>query len=97
MTPDLTARLTWEEEIRASLAASAVPSHLHDGLLAYVLEHRPCGAYLGAVLAGDLFGAVRRADPESLAGLSATVAWIIGYAPAVAVGSQNAVALWGGA
>ena len=72
----------------------AVPEHLREGLLAYVLEGRPTGGFLYAVLTNDLFEAVGRADEKSLAGLFAIIGWLYNEAPADCYGDVDKVKAW---
>jgi hypothetical protein len=53
----------------AALREAGVPAHLHEGLALYAFERILPGSFLQAVLCNDLRQAVRRADPDSAAGL----------------------------
>jgi len=77
-----------------ALQASAVPEHLRAGLVRYVADGILPGSFLQAVLVNDLTQAVLRADPSSLAGLSALVTLLVDHVPAVAWGSRTAVLAW---
>lgn len=77
-----------------SLIASFVPPSLHLGLVAYLAHHIAPGSFLRAVLENDLIEAVRRADPESQAGLHALVRWLLEEAPVRAWTSPEDVQQW---
>jgi hypothetical protein len=66
-----------------------VPQHVKDTLTRYV-EHRILpGGFLTAVLSNDLFGAVDRADSESLANLTDIVRYVWVALPMEAWGSKD--------
>lgn len=71
-----------------------IPEHIHDGLAAYVATGRPTGSCLRAILTNDLFGAMRRADDEVMAGMPAICAFLLNYVPAGAYGSEEKVVAW---
>lgn len=71
-----------------------VPQHLREGLFAYVIDGRPTGDFLAAVLANDLRDAFARADDRSLAGLRAIIHALYMAAPALCHGSREKVAQW---
>lgn len=64
-----------------------VPEHLRGGVERYVREGIQPGHFLCAVIDNDLFEAVRRGGPESLAGLKSLVSWFDMFAPAPCYGS----------
>lgn len=74
-----------------------VPPHMHEGLLAYVIERCPPGGFLWAVLSNDLQGAVGRADDENIRNIPAIVNWLYNEAPAACWGGHAQVARWLGA
>ena len=76
------------------LALARVPPNLRGGLLIYREHGIRTGSYLQAVMAGDLFDAMRRGDPASLAGLKATVDFIHNHMPTNSVGSREALERW---
>jgi len=83
-----------EAEYRTRLHTYQVPAHLHEGLVAYFVYHRPPGSFLRAVLENDLRHAVQRADPASLAGLSHVVAFVCDATPAASWGAPASVRTW---
>jgi hypothetical protein len=70
------------------------PEHLREGLLEYVRQGRPVGSFLEAVISGDLFDAVQRADPQALASLGDIVRLLTWYAPAGCYGSRDRYQAW---
>lgn len=81
-------------EIRRQLDALRVPVHLHDGLVAYLVDRRPTGQFLRAVLENNLVEAVMRADPASLAGLRPLLLFLVNQATSTCWGSPTLVAAW---
>lgn len=74
-----------------SSIVAAVPKRLVDGVTRYVEYGILPGSFLRAVLSNDLMGAVRRADPESLASLPALCCWIYNAVPRHVYGSIEAM------
>jgi predicted signal transduction protein with EAL and GGDEF domain len=72
----------------------AIPHHLRAGLAMYFDQRVETGAFLRSVLENDLVGAAKRADRISFYSLHPLVNVLIGYAPAHAWGSKEAVARW---
>ena len=72
----------------------AVPSHLHNGIVSYVVDHRKPGHFLTAVVQNDLSSAVSHADEASLKGLGAVVAFFYNEPTSVCWGSPEKVAAW---
>lgn len=81
-------------ELEQSLAAYAVPEHLHDGLILYVTDHVLPGGFLSAVLRNDLLDAFNRADDESMAAMPNLVKWLYNCAPSPCWRSADAVRRW---
>lgn len=86
--------LSDEDELRHELERHGVPPHLRDGLLGYVLHHRPTGDHLRAVISNDLLHALGYADLLSHAGIHNTVKWCYGNIPGIGYGSPEAYRLW---
>lgn len=53
-----------------------IPENIQGGLLRYVQHHVQPGSFLTAVICGDLFEAVRRADKESLKVIPLIATWL---------------------
>lgn len=73
--------------------------NLHNGYLAHTLEnylmhgYEP-GGFTTAVIAGDLFGAVARADHYNRPAIAEIAEAVLNTCPAHAVGSYEAVRAW---
>lgn len=83
-----------DEARAAQRALERVPEGLHGGLLRYLDHHIKPGHFLTAVLEGNLFEALGRADAASRAGLFDIGAYLYNFAPAPAWGSKLKVQLW---
>ena len=70
------------------------PVHMREGVALYLLRGVPPGDFLLAVLSGDLFEAVNRADKANKVRLPDFVQLFQTYAPAMAYGSQDKVRAW---
>lgn len=55
---------------------SAIPAYTKEALDRYEEQHLRPGGFLTAVLEGDLFGAVARADDTNLAALAPLVVYV---------------------
>ena len=73
-----------------------IPEHMHGALIRYFESGRRPGDFLTAVLAGDLFEAVSRADTGNLAALHGYAIWLHNYVPGRpnGWGSYEAVTQW---
>jgi len=71
-----------------------VPERTKAAIDAWVKYAQPCGHFVTAVLANDLFEACARADDENLTALSATVAYIYNECPSACWGSQKHLNAW---
>jgi hypothetical protein len=60
----------------------------------WVLDGRPPGQFVQSVLKGDLFGAFRHGDPESLTALAAIVDYVYNKIPSTCWGSQEKMHNW---
>lgn len=74
--------------------AHSVPRHLREGFTEYLLRGRPTGSFLEALIAGDLFDAVVRADPMSGAWIDMIARVLVQFAPADAWGSREKYQAW---
>jgi hypothetical protein len=86
--------VTSDAILKVGLVHTQVPEHLHEGLIAYILDGRPTGGFLQAAISGDLFQSVARGDLRSQAGLANLVIFLVNHAPAGAFGSYEAYASW---
>ena len=71
-----------------------VPEHCIGGLVAYIVQGRPVGDFLTALLSNDLMGALRRADDVNMYALHAYGRFLHNAAPYSCYGSADAVAKW---
>lgn len=53
-----------------------IPDNIKGGLTRYVENHIKPGGFLTAMICGDLFEAVRRADPESQKVIPLVAIWL---------------------
>lgn len=71
-----------------------IPQHMHDGLADYILHGVEPGPFLTAVLEGDLFEALGRADGTNVNALDAYGMFLYNDAPAGCYGSVDKYAAW---
>lgn len=71
-----------------------IPSHLWPGLRAYVMDGRPVGTFLRAVIGNNLKDSVAHADATSLAALVDIVRWFYNEAPSACWGGPQRYADW---
>lgn len=84
----------YRRRLRTHLVLEQVPYTLWDGLVEYLVERRPTGSFLTAVLSNDLTSACLRADLFNRPRLATVVLFLVNYAPANAWGSEKNVAAW---
>lgn len=85
------------ESLASSLAAHGVPEHLHDGLIAYVVDGRQTGGFLRACLENNLVDAAMRAGADlTIEELRSVAKWIFNDAPPRCWGSPGVVKTWRG-
>jgi len=71
-----------------------IPEHMVDGLVRYIVQGVPPGSFLTAVLSGDLFEALRRADDINQSALVGYARFLTNYAPIGSYGSPGSVTEW---
>ena len=71
-----------------------LPHHMIDGVVRYVVNGIPPGSFLSAVIGGDLFEALSRADDVNKEALASYGTFFVNYAPSGCFGSPTAVAEW---
>lgn len=91
MGDDPSARVTWQLEARARLL---LPSHMIDGLVAYIESGRRPGDFLLHVLANDFVGAAVRADFTNKQFFSNYALVLSGFMPVGSWGSMPVVESW---
>lgn len=73
-----------------------IPDHLRESLVEWVLHARPTGSCLAAILRGDLFDAVARADAMTLYAIPTIASWLWNRCPGPCFGSAKKVEEWKG-
>lgn len=68
--------------------------HTQESLERYFVHGLPPGGFVEAVLAGELYRAVAKADPWNKKTLAAIVTWIAVNAPPNSYGSYDVVEAW---
>jgi hypothetical protein len=71
-----------------------VPSHLLEALIAYGKKQHSVGSFLGHVLENNLFEAICRADPDSLAAIKDISMFVHWELPVQCHGSKENVRSW---
>lgn len=73
---------------------SLIPTHMHEGVEAYVMTGRPCGDFLTALLANDFMEAAGRADDHNLNALKGWAIFLYCHVPSGCRGSYEHVRAW---
>lgn len=81
-------------EYYSSPRFGACPENVIESLRAYALIGRPLGGFLEAVIAGDLYQAVARADQVNACSLAVIVAYIHNEMPPECYGSPERYIDW---
>lgn len=68
---------------------AAIPAHMQESIMNYVLRKIPVGNFLKAVICNNLREAVGYADEENLPLLKIYVQWFYNVCPANLVGKEN--------
>jgi len=72
----------------------AIPQTTLEGVRNYVIDHRPVGHFLTAVLCNDLSGACFQADSDNLAVLPLIVKFVYNRVPSNCWGDKEKVFAW---
>lgn len=83
-----------ERLLRSQLVLCEVPTHLHDGLVLYLLNHVRPGSFLRAVLENDLRNAFGRADAVSARMMPEIMRFLYEFASIGAWGTEDIVTAW---
>lgn len=86
--------IAWINAQPAVLSPDRVPPAIRLRLDMYATMRVGPGHCVAAILAGDLYGAFARADPETRDAMPAIVAYIHSQLPAACHGSEDAVERW---
>jgi hypothetical protein len=73
---------------------TGAPFHMRGALEEYVLNGRPTGGFLRAVITDSLQDAVGRADKSNAKILSTYILWLVNHTPAACWGSPEAYDNW---
>lgn len=71
-----------------------IPAYMLPGLLRYIVCGIRPGSFMCAVLEGDLFAAVRKADDTNVNMLAGYTRFLMNWAPARCFGSADTVNAW---
>lgn len=71
-----------------------IPEHMHDALVAYIVQRVPPGGFLTAVLENNLMNAFGRADNENRRALFAYTKFLYNHAAISCYGSPEKVNAW---
>ena len=77
-----------------TLPYDKLPECVRGTIQRYIENGSPCGHFMNAVFANDLFGAIGRADETNLRNLVQYVKWIYCNAPSECYGSYNQLNKW---
>jgi hypothetical protein len=77
-----------------TLGQYRIPENLHEGLIAFIVDGRPTGSFLMAVLQNNLSQACYNADENSAEALVRIVRWLYNEVPGNCWGSPENVADW---
>lgn len=73
---------------------AVIPPHIQDALMGYVLERRPVGGFLQAVITNNLRDTYGRADGENRPLIPLYVQWFCNVPPECCWGSINNMQAW---
>ncbi len=71
-----------------------VPPHIHDALIAYIVNHRKPGRFLCAVFQNDLAAAISSADEINLSAIRVIMGFVHNQAPGTCWGSVKNFKNW---
>lgn len=83
-----------QELANYSYNGERIPQYMHEPLAFYIAEHVPTGDFLHALLCGDLFEAVHRADDKNVRVLPVYAGFLWNFAPQDCLGSKEKVKAW---
>jgi hypothetical protein len=86
-----------EKAWKTRLQKRGIPEHMHEGVISYLVHHRPVGGFLEAMISGDWPLAARAADKDNAAAFYQWALFFFEEVPAIAHGSAQAYANWSGA
>lgn len=77
-----------------SFRGQSIPDYMHYGIILYLVHRKLPGGFLTAILEGDLYQAVSRADSNNLNALVAYCGFFYNEAPSDCFGSKKKVERW---
>ena len=83
-----------QQELEGRLVEVGVPGHMIEGLSAYVMEGRPIGSFLTAVLENKFLEVHKRADSVNLLSLHEIAMAVYNEIPSGCHGSPEKVEAW---
>lgn len=84
-----------ETEARESLRDSGIPSHLHDGLIRYVVSGiRPGSSLTSCIVLNVEEAVLRAADAFTKISIPNITTWLLTEAPAECVGTRDLMEAW---
>lgn len=76
------------------LGSTQIPGYMHQGLVDYIVDGKPPGGFLIAVLTNDLKNACQAADDTNRHLIYHYVEFLWNHAPAACWGSLGRVKIW---
>lgn len=86
--------ITYQEEFQERLRLTGVPTHMHAGVIRYVMHGQEPGGFLMAILTNNFTQAVFKADQENLGALDAWARFLYWDIPAHLWGDRKSVLDW---
>ena len=83
-----------EKAIRESLVYRGIPPHMHEAVVAYLLDGRPVGDFLTALFEDSLMRTFNCADSKNILAIDSWVRWLYNDAPGPCHGSPEKVRAW---
>lgn len=85
---------TIDTEMGLTPGMAKIPEHTRRRIYHYIVQGRPTGDFLSAVISNDLFRAFGKADIENRHAMFDIVAYFYSHAPAECWGSPKAMTDW---
>ena len=81
-------------QLSEKLAGSEIPHYMHEGIIAYVEEHRQPGSFLQAIFSNDLKLSCELADEFNKYLIFQYVQFLYNYTPSACWGSKEKYESW---
>lgn len=82
------------EYLYRKLAEKGVPAHMHESVVAWIMQARPVGHFLTAVLCNNLREAISHGDDQNAQALQQYVRFLYNDAPAGCWGAPERLVSW---